>query len=312
MTTREAQLRLTNHGHYPGRVDGKDGPKTQKAIKAFQTRLGLKPTGKLTDATMVGLRSTFPKVRINAEALRRMGVDEALAVDRAAQYDPLFQQHGINTVLRMAHFLGQVMHESRRFEAVEENLNYTTPERICKVWPSRFLTVDSARPFVGNPVGLANFVYNGRMGNRMGTDDGWNNRGRGDIHTTGANNYRELFTWLGLPADTDPGLVATKYAAASAVFYWTRHGLNTYAAADEYETLTRRINGGTHGLQDRIKLTERAKEVLCRTMYPEIASEPVQQPEKPTSHLQAVAKPPALRVENSKVTSRWTIGKPGA
>lgn len=306
MNTQEVQLRLINHGYYPGRVDGKHGTKTAAAIKALQTDRGIKATGTLDNATIIALGTTFPKMRITADALRRMGVADDLASSKAAQYDPLFRNHGITTVLRMAHFLGQVMHESRKFEAVEENLYYTTAERIRQVWPTRFPTIESAQPYTRNPKMLANKVYGGRMGNHN-PGDGWKNRGRGDIHTTGANNYRGLFQWLGLPLDTDPNLVATKYAAASAIRYWTVNGLNTYAASDQYETLTRRINGGTHGIYDRIALTERAKEVLCEAMRNQ-----QQKPEPKNPHIKPIPVKPLddLTVEEYNHTSRFTFGKP--
>lgn len=120
-----------------------------------------------------------------------------------------------------------------------ENLNYTTAERIRAVWPNRFPTDKSAEPFVRNAKGLANHVYNGRMGNRPGTNDGWDHRGRGQAHITGRDMYAVLDAELGLGGDLirnpdlalDPGISARILVVGMVKGLFTGKSLNTYIAA---------------------------------------------------------------------------------
>ena len=113
-----------------------------------------------------------------------------------------FAKYGINTPMRMAHFLGQVAHETGGFTILRENLNYTA-KRIGQVWPTR----QEAKKFAGNPQGLANCVYNGRLGNRKGSDDGWRFRGGGMMQTTGRYNYTEIGKAIGVDLGERPELI---------------------------------------------------------------------------------------------------------
>ncbi len=170
-------------------------------------------------------------------------------------------RHEINTPLRQAAFLGQIAHESARLSVVEENLNYSA-ERLCAVWPSRFPTPASAQPFARNPEALANKVYGGRMGNTA-PGSGWKFRGRGLKQLTGHDNYKALTAATGIDFVSNPDLLTQPaHAAMSAAWFWKANGCNALADKKDWASLTRKINGGTLGLAERIALTERAMKVL--------------------------------------------------
>lgn len=178
----------------------------------------------------------------------------------AAGLSDAAERFKINTPLRLAHWLGQMHHESAGFSRLVENLNYSA-ERLTKVWPSRFPTVEAARPFAHNPEALANKVYGGRMGNTA-PGDGWKHRGRGWKMITGRDNYAAAGAALGLPLLDDPDLVAQPAGAAlTAGWFWDSRALNTLADRDDIEAITRKINGGLIGLEDRRNQTDRAKAI---------------------------------------------------
>ena len=175
---------------------------------------------------------------------------------------------GIDTARESAHWLAQLAHESAGFTRFEEQLSYSAA-RIREVWPSRFPTLAGAQAVARDPQALANRVYNGRMGNRVGSDDGWHFRGRGPKQLTGRENYTRFERWLterGRPAPirTSPDLLlAPEHGALSAAWFWFDAGLGAILAARPNEraaceALTRRINGGTIGLPDRWARTQRA------------------------------------------------------
>lgn len=164
----------------------------------------------------------------------------------------VFNAWEINTPLRQAHFMAQISHESLNGARLEENLRYTRAERIREVWPSRFKTVDAARPFVKNPSGLACKVYNGRMGNALGTSDGYVYRGRGFLQLTGRDAYAKLAEVARLPLLEQPELAAQSKGAfniAGATWSWKQ--ANRHADQDDVEEVTLAINGGRIGLADR-------------------------------------------------------------
>ncbi len=154
--------------------------------------------------------------------------------------------------LRLTEFLGEMAHESQGFTRLAESLIYTSAARIRAVWPTRFPTEASARPFVRAPERLANHVYGRRLGN-VHPGDGWRFRGRGIIQLTGRANYAEAGRALGLPLEDEPDLVAEpEVAVRVAAWFWTRHKLNPLADWGMSEAITRRINGGLAGLDDRL------------------------------------------------------------
>jgi len=173
-------------------------------------------------------------------------------------------RHGIaGQTLRLHHFLAQVGHESAGLSRLEENLHYTG-QRICAVWPTRFAGPEVAEPYAGNPRALANRVYGGRMGNGgETTGDGWRFRGRGYIQITGRAAYRAIGRRAGLDLEAFPDLAASPdHALAVACAFWSWRGLNDLCDRDDLVALTRRINGGTHGLADRRAWLDKVRRVL--------------------------------------------------
>lgn len=161
---------------------------------------------------------------------------------------------------RAAHLLGQAAHESGGFTITKESLYYSTPERLCKVWPSRFKTVEDAMPYAKNPKALADKVYSNRMGN--GEGEGHIYIGRGFIQLTGKDNYRSFASDMRVPeVMNDPSLVETDYAFESAMWFFEKNGLFKMAdngiGADNIKAITKRVNGGHHGLDDRINQTQK-------------------------------------------------------
>lgn len=177
-----------------------------------------------------------------------------IAIDWAEPLEEVFQRYEINTPLRQAAFIGQCAHESANFKTLEENLNYSA-EGLMKIWPSRFPTLEAAQPYHRNPEKIANKVYGGRMGNGPEeTGDGWLYHGRGLIQLTGKDNYKMAGDALDMDFVHSPDYVLVpKYAALTAGWFWNKRGLNKEADAKDYTAMTKKINGGVIGLDDRIK-----------------------------------------------------------
>ena len=174
-----------------------------------------------------------------------------------------FNRFGINTPNQQAAFIGQCGHECGNFRILEENLNYRAAT-LMKLWPKRFPTLEVANQYAGNPKKIANMVYASRMGNRdESSGDGYRFRGRGCIQLTGHANYFHAGKALGVDFVLNPDFVGTpKYAALTAGWFWSTHGCNEIAERGDWTQLTKKINGGTIGLDDRIKHTNHALEVL--------------------------------------------------
>jgi putative chitinase len=174
-----------------------------------------------------------------------------------------FSRFGINSLNQQAAFIGQLSHECGNFKVLEENLNYRAAT-LMKLWPKRFPTQEVANAYEKNPRRIANMVYSGRMGNRdESSGDGYRFRGRGCIQLTGHANYFHAGKALGVDFVMQPDLVATpKYAAMTAGWFWSTHGCNEIADRGDWTQLTKKINGGTIGLDDRIKHTNEALAVL--------------------------------------------------
>jgi len=187
-----------------------------------------------------------------------------LGIDAAKWYTPLidmFARYNINTTQRQASFIGQCQHESNNFRTLEENLHYSA-DGLMRTWPSRFPSADVAQQYANNPEKIANKVYAGRMGNTE-EGDGWKYHGRGVIQLTGRENYERCGTAISADLINQPQLlVEPYYAVLSAGWFWNKLGLNDLADAQEYGQMTRRINGGTLGLDDRIAKIQKAKEIL--------------------------------------------------
>lgn len=196
---------------------------------------------------------------MDSEKLAALGID-------AKWLEPLqetFDKYEINTPERQAAFLGQCMHESGNFKHLEENLNYSA-DRLCAVWPSRFPNAEMAAPYNRNPEKIANKVYSGRMGNGdESSGEGYAFRGRGVVQLTGKDNYQRCGDALGVDLVGNPDLLTEpKYAMLSAGWFWNKAGLNALADSADLETMTKRINGGLNGLNDRLAHIEHAHQVL--------------------------------------------------
>jgi len=189
----------------------------------------------------------------------------ALGID-AKWLGPLedtFAKYGINTSQRQAHFIGQCQHESDNFRTLEENLHYSAA-RLMAVWPSRFPNLDVANQYANNPEKIANKVYAGRMGNGdEESGEGFLYRGRGLIQMTGKEAYANCGSGLGVDLIGDPDrLFDPEYAALSAGWFWRKRDLNSLADSGDIETITKRINGGLNGLDDRKAKVAKARQVL--------------------------------------------------
>jgi len=183
---------------------------------------------------------------LTLEKLSRLGIE-----DKWLQpLNDAFAKYDISTPKRQACFLGQAMHESGNFKNLEENLNYSALS-LTKTWPSRFPDLDTADKYAHNPEKIANKVYAGRMGN-IEEGDGYAFRGRGIFQLTGRENYANFGHNAAVDVLSNPDLLSTpEYATLSAGWYWNKRSLNQYADLMDVESITKRINGGTIGLDNR-------------------------------------------------------------
>lgn len=170
----------------------------------------------------------------------------------------VMKQFGITNSFRLTHFLAQVAHESGNFRWVRENLNYSA-EGLLKVFP-KYFDKNTAPLYARRPQAIANMVYNGRMGNKLKSNDGWMFRGAGFIQLTGRTNFKAFSDFIGDPKIMDdPSLVATKYPLTSAAWFFEKRGL--WAICDEgvdqniVKKVTLKVNGGYNGIADRLSKT---------------------------------------------------------
>jgi putative chitinase len=238
------------------------GPKTEEAVKAFQTKHGLPADGIVGDKTwaMIVGENTPPPTPATIAPVGGLKLDKLkghipdaviqMIPDTAAKFQ-------INTPLRLAHFLAQCGHESGGFKATQENLNYSA-KGLAGIFKKYFPTEAAAAPYARNPQKIASKVYGGRMGNGPeSTGEGYKFRGRGYIQLTGKENYTAFGKSIGEDILSNPDVVASKYALLSAAWFFSKNGL--HKMADEGATdavvakITKRVNGGHIGLQDRIK-----------------------------------------------------------
>ncbi len=243
-------------------ADGDFGPGTEKIVKEWQTKNGLTADGIIGPASMEKMGLTVASV-IKEDVLIPKGgsidlgklkghIPEAVIV----QIPTVMEKFQINTPLRLAHFLAQCGHESGGFKATQENLNYSA-DGLKKIFP-KYFPGNIAESYARNPEKIASKVYGGRMGNGgEETKEGYKFRGRGYIQLTGKENYTSFAKSIGEDTVVNPDLVATKYALASAAWFFSKNGLNAIAdkgANDATVTaVTKRVNGGIIGLPDRIK-----------------------------------------------------------
>ena len=187
--------------------------------------------------------------------------------DRVIEQIPgVIEKFAVNTPLRLAHFLAQCGHESGGFRLTQENLNYSA-KGLMGIFKKYFPTQALADAYARQPQKIANRVYASRMGNGPeASGEGFKFRGRGYIQLTGKQNYTAFDATVPESIVDNPDLVATKYPLASAAWFWSKNGLNKIAdegATDAVVTkVTKRVNGGTIGLADRIKHFKEYHELL--------------------------------------------------
>ena len=244
---------------------GTFGPKTEAAVKSWQKANGLKDDGIVGDATWAKLfgkstpTATVVKEDVvipsggplNIEKLKGHIPDAVLAQipDTAAKFN-------ITNNLRLAHFLSQCGHESGGFKAVSENLNYSA-DGLKKIF-GKYFPGNLNESYAKQPEKIASRVYGNRMGNGdEASKEGYKFRGRGYIQLTGKANYTKFTQFIGEDCVSNPDLVATKYPLASAAFFFDSNKLWAICdrGADDatITSVTKRVNGGTLGLSDRIK-----------------------------------------------------------
>jgi putative chitinase len=196
---------------------------------------------------------------VNADQLQRLHI----GAEWVDALNETFSRFNITTNNQKAMFIGQCSHESGNFKMLQENLNYKAAT-LMKLWPKRFPTLEVANAYAGNPKKIANMVYSNRMGNRdEASGDGYRFFGRGLVQLTGFSNYFHAGKALGIDFGLNPDLVATpKFAALTAGWFWSTHNCNAPADALDYTKVTKIINGGTIGLDDRIKHITEALRVI--------------------------------------------------
>ena len=250
---------------------GKFGPKTETALKAWQAANGLAADGiagpftlsklgieSLPQAAPTPVVQAAPAVAIPDNSGFKLHNLKGHIPDAViAQIPDTAARFGITTPLRLAHFLAQCGHESGGFKAVRENLNYSA-KGLMGIFKKYFPNAKIALQYERKPEKIASLVYANRMGNGSeASGDGFNYRGRGYIQLTGKSNYQLFDKTVPEDITANPDLVATKYPLASAAFFFNNNKLwvicDKGADTATVTAVTKRVNGGTIGLPDRIK-----------------------------------------------------------
>lgn len=250
-------------------TDGSFGPATEAKVKEWQAANGLTADGIVGDGTWTKMfgasapaapTSEVSTSGFNLERLKGHIPDSVIAQipDTAAKF-------GITNTFRLAHLLGQCAHESGNFKVFKENLNYSA-EGLKKIF-GKYFPGTLNESYARQPEKIANRVYSSRMGNGdEASGDGFKYSGRGAIQLTGKSNYAEFDKFVDDDIMANPDLVATKYSLMSAAWFFWKNKLWTICdggvGKDTITSVTKRVNGGTHGIDDRIEKTIKFYELI--------------------------------------------------
>ncbi len=240
-------------------ADGDFGPGTEAKLKAWQTTNGLTADGIAGPSTLAKLgisESAAPAAAVPASSFKLDKLKGHIPDAVIAQIPDTAAKFGITNVLRLSHFLSQAGHESGGFKAVNENLNYSA-DGLKKIFP-KYFPGNISESYSRNPQKIANKVYSSRMGNGdEASGDGWKYRGAGFIQLTGKSNYAAFDKTVEDDILANPSLVATKYPLASAAWFFNSNKLwaicDRGADRSTVESVTKRVNGGLIGIEDRWK-----------------------------------------------------------
>ena len=244
-------------------ADGDFGPKTEKALKVWQAKNGLTADGSAGPITLSKMGIEIPTVK--KEDLKLDKLKGQIPDSVISEIAMIADKFGINTNLRLCHFLAQCSTESGNFKLTLENLNYSK-SGLMKIFP-RYFPGNLAESYAHQPEKIAARVYGSRMGNGDETSkEGWKFRGRGFLQVTGKQNYQILGDFLNVDLVSNPDLVATTYPLSSAAHFFYKN--NLWPICDEglseevVTRVSRRVNGGDNGLQHRKSEFKRFEKLL--------------------------------------------------
>lgn len=241
--------------------DGQFGEQTELAVKEWQRKYGLLPDGIVGNMTWEKMFD--PKIDTVVESIKPLDdnqniINKLIWIIPATVLNELpdtFKVFNITSPLRIAHFLSQCGHESGSFKFVRENLNYP-PEGLLKVF-GKYFNSQNVMSYARNPEKIASRVYANRMGNGdEESGDGYKFRGRGYLQVTGKDSYRAFGKKIDVDLISNPDLIATTYPLLSAAWFFDTNGLikmsDNGSSEDVIKLITKRVNGGFNGLDDRI------------------------------------------------------------
>jgi putative chitinase len=257
-------------------IDGDFGPMTEASVKKWQSENGLKPdgvVGKITWSKM--FPSPLNESKTSTSSFNISPLKGVIPDKVYGEIPSIIEKFKMNTPLRLSHFLSQCAHESGNFNFVVENLNHSA-KTLASTWPTRFSVNPKQKPLVPNalaeeiqrkPQVIGNKVYSNRMGNGPEeSNDGFNYRGRGYIQLTGKDNYKDFDKFVDENILENPNLVSEKYPLLSAAWFFNKNNINKISdegSSDEIVTkVTKKVNGGTIHLDDRIKKFKQFYKIL--------------------------------------------------